>query len=192
MNRPPARSSPGRFMIAALSAATVVTGAGCANPVNRVTSDRYAETCDVAERAGDFAVAEQACYRALVNVDWGNLGPELKSQRLYNLARNKKHLEKFDEAIALLRQSLAIEEKLSGPTSLQTGRRLIELAANESQVGRWSDGADDLDRAVDIAPGYSGRERAYAKAVFELYATERSTSGEAARTGRFAAVASSL
>jgi len=35
-----------------------------------------------AEQAGDLCMAEQLCYRALVNVDWGNLGPELKSERL--------------------------------------------------------------------------------------------------------------
>ena len=55
---------------------------GCANPVNRVTSANYAEDCSVAEQNGRLDIAEEACYRALVNVDWGNLGPELKSQRL--------------------------------------------------------------------------------------------------------------
>lgn len=58
--------------------AFVLMVSGCANPLNQVTSDRYAEQCSEAERAGQLAVAEEACYRALVNVDWGNLGPLLK------------------------------------------------------------------------------------------------------------------
>lgn len=70
----------------------------CANPINRVTSDNYAETCSIAEDNGKLDVAEQACYRALVNVDLGNLGPELKSQRLYNLGRIKQRLSKYSEA----------------------------------------------------------------------------------------------
>lgn len=61
--------------------------AGCANPINRVTSDNYSEACYYAEQRGQLQEAEQACYRALVNVDLGNLGPELKSQRLYSLGR---------------------------------------------------------------------------------------------------------
>ena len=56
--------------------------AGCANPLNRVTYDRYWEQGGAAERSGQLAVAEQAYYRALVNVDIGNLGPLLKAQAL--------------------------------------------------------------------------------------------------------------
>lgn len=49
---------------------------GCASPLNQATSNRYGEECSQAERSGRLDVAEHACYRALVNVDWGNLGPE--------------------------------------------------------------------------------------------------------------------
>ena len=62
----------------------------CANPLNQVTSDQYSQTCVEAERKGEFAVAEEACYRALVNVDLGNLGEVEKSQKMYNLARIKR------------------------------------------------------------------------------------------------------
>jgi hypothetical protein len=43
--------------------------AGCANPINRATSDNYSESCATAERNGRAQIAEQACYRALVNVE---------------------------------------------------------------------------------------------------------------------------
>jgi hypothetical protein len=75
-------------------------------------------------------VAEEACYRSIKNVDWGNLGPELKSQRLYNLARIKRQVGKFGEAEVILKESLAVEESVSGKDSLKTARRLVELSVN--------------------------------------------------------------
>lgn len=85
--------------------------ASCANPLNLATSNRYDEACSEAETKGRLDVAEQMCYRALVNVDWGNLGPELKSDRLYNFAKIKRKLEKYEEAVSLFQQSLEIEEQ---------------------------------------------------------------------------------
>jgi len=49
---------------------------GCANPFNQATSIRYLEQCYEADKNGHLDIAEQACYRALVQVDWGNLGDE--------------------------------------------------------------------------------------------------------------------
>jgi hypothetical protein len=75
-----------KLVVMALSA--ILTA--CANPLNQATSDRYSESCTQAERNGRLDIAEQACYRALVNVDWGNLGEVEKSQKMYNLARIKR------------------------------------------------------------------------------------------------------
>ena len=123
----------------------------CANPLNRATSDNYAETCTVAESNGKLDVAEQACYRALVNVDMGNLGPELKSQRLYNLGRIKRQMSKFSEAESLFKESLQIEEKLSGPGGVKIGRRLVELSVSLAGQDKWSEGAQYLERFLPIA-----------------------------------------
>jgi hypothetical protein len=106
---------------------TAVLLVACANPLNQATSDRCAEECAAAERRGALAVAEEACYRAVKNVDWGNLGPELKSQRLYNLARIKRQVARFSEAEVILKESLALEAIVSGKDSLKTARRLVEL-----------------------------------------------------------------
>ena len=132
-------------------ASSVVFLASCANPVNRVTSDRDAETCVTAERDRRLDVAEEACYRALVNVDLGNLGPELKSQRLYNLARIKRLRSKPAEAEDLLKQSLALEEKLSSPTDPKIGQRLIELSLNLAAQNKWSEGRQYLERALPVS-----------------------------------------
>ena len=102
--------------------------ASCSNPLNQMTSDRYSQECVEAERNGRLEVAEQACYRALVNVDLGNLGDEQKSQKMYNLARIKRKVGKFDESEKLCKDSLMIEDRLSTSSKERIGRRLAELA----------------------------------------------------------------
>ncbi|MEW6562458.1 MAG: tetratricopeptide repeat protein [Pseudomonadota bacterium] len=173
---------------------TLITGAlvltGCANPLNRVTSDNYEETCIAAEQNGRLQVAEEACYRALVNVDLGNLGPKLKSQRLYNLGRIKRQLAKFSEAEQLFRESLAIEEKLSSPTDSKIGRRLIELSVSLAGQEKWSEGAQYLERALSIIPQFSGHERSYTAAVLRQFS--KHLSSQTALAERFENAATSL
>ncbi len=144
--------------------------ARCANPLNPATSNRYGDSCAEAERSGQLEAAEQACYRALVNVDWGNLGQEQKSQRLYNLARIKRQLSKFSEAEDLLKQSLAIEEKLTPPSEIRIGRRLVELSVNYAAQNRWNEGVQPLDRVLPMAKQFSGQDRAFLSLVFSEYA----------------------
>jgi hypothetical protein len=160
-----------RYLLAIPLSAVLVL-CSCANPVNRVTSDNYAETCATAERDRRLDVAEQACYRALVNVDLGNLGPELKSQRLYNLGRIKRQLSKFGEAEDLFKQSLAIEEKISPSTDPKIGRRLIELAVSLAGQSKWAEGAQYLEKAAPISSQYARAERSFAALAFAEYAKQ--------------------
>ena len=134
----------------------LVSLAGCvSNPINRTTSDNYAETCTVAEQQGNLKVAEEACYRALVNADWGNLGDELKSEKLYNLARIKRQLAKFSEAESLLQESLKIEESKSATINIKIGRRLVELSVNLAAQGKWEEGSVSLEKVMTIFNQYS-------------------------------------
>ena len=144
----------------------------CANPLNRVTSDNYTESCSIAEQNGKLDVAEQSCYRALVNVDMGNLGSELKSQRLYNLGRIKRLVGKFGEADSLFKQSIEIEETLTGPSSEKVGRRLAELAISYIYQNRISEGVPIVQRLSPIADSYSGQDRRTVGAIFYGYAEE--------------------
>lgn len=175
---------------------TILAGAlvlgGCANPINRATSDNYAETCATAEQNGRLQVAEEACYRALVNVDWGNLGPELKSQRLYNLGRIKRQLAKFSEAEQLFRESLTIEEKLSNPTDPKIGRRLVELSVSLAGQDKWSEGAQYLERALPTAHQFSGQERSYTAEVLKQYGKKLRTMNQTALAERFENTATTL
>jgi len=166
---------------------------GCANPLNRVTSDRYAEQCSTAEHKGQLGVAEEACYRALANVDMGNLGPELKSQKLYNLGRIKRQQGRFWEAEQLFKEALSIEEKLSGPTDPKIGRRLVELSVSLAAQDKWSEGAQFLERALPAANQFSGQERAYFATTLSLYAEHlRAENASSSKAANFEAAAKSM
>lgn len=159
---------------------------------NRAASDNYAETCSVAEDKGRLDVAEQACYRALVNVDLGNLGPELKSQRLYNLGRIKRQLAKFSEAEQLFRESLAIEEKLTAPSDLKIGRRLVELSVSLAGQDKWAEGAQYLERILPTANQFVGQERSYVAEVLNQFGKRLKTIGQVALAERFVSTAATL
>ena len=81
-----------------------------------------------AANRGDWIAAEESYARAAEIVVADNLGPKLESESLYNLGRIKKNLGKLNEGEEILKKSLEIEEKLSGPSSIKTGRRTVELA----------------------------------------------------------------
>ena len=165
---------------------------GCANPLNRVTSDNYAEECSIAEDKGNLIVAEEACYRAMVNVDWGNLGDQLKSERTYNLARIKRRLAKFNEAEHLLKQSLEIEERLSGPSSTKIGRRLAELSINLAAQDKWTDGTPMVERLITMADQYSGHERSFIKEILQEYSKQLHSKGNHETANLFSTKANQL
>lgn len=151
---------------------------GCvSNPLNRVTSDNYAEVCHDAEQNGNLKVAEEACYRALVNTDWGNLGDDLKSEKLYNLARIKRQLSKFDEAKSLLSQSLQIEEAKSETVNKKIGRRLVELSVNLAALDRWQEGVTAIEKVMPIANQYTGQERRFIILVLGKYGEHLGNNG---------------
>jgi len=145
---------------------------GCANPINQVTSDNYAITCSEAERAGRLDIAEQACYRALMNVDMGNLGDVQKSEELYNLGRIKRKLNKVVEAEDLFKQSLEIEEKISTNPYPKIGRRLAELAMLYGQKGEISKGVPVIERLLPVAGSFTGAEKETLSMLYYGYAQE--------------------
>jgi len=150
----------------------------CANPLNQATSDRYSQACVEAEQSRQLEVAEQACYRALVNVDWGNLDEAQKSQKMYDLARIKRHLKKSDEAEKLFKDALAIEEKLTPPSNQRIGRRLAELAIIYGERKRFEEGVTYVERLLPLADLYQGSEKKTVAAVFYVYSQKITNQGE--------------
>lgn len=152
--------------------------AACANPLNQATSERYSQTCSEAEHNHQLEVAEQACYRALVNVDWGNLGEAQKSQKMYDLARVKRSLRKFDEAEKLFKDALAIEEKLIPSSNKKIGRRLAELAIVYMQQKRFEEGLSYVERLFPLADLYQATEKKTVATIFYVYSQEIQNQGE--------------
>ncbi len=152
-----------------LCAITVLSLAGCANPLNRATHDRYWEDGRLAERNGNLGVAEQAYYRALVNDDIGNLGPLLKAQDLYNLGRIKRRLHKFSEAEDLLKQSLILDQKILSADNLDTDRCRVELSVALAARGKWDEGSRVLEPELSRVGQFSGGERDFLLETFRVY-----------------------
>jgi hypothetical protein len=146
--------------------------AGCYNPVNEVTAGRYEQMCSEAERDGRLGEAEEACRRALINVRVGHVGPAAESQALYNLGRIKRKARKLDEAEVLLTESLKVQDTISPPDAIRTGRRLAELAALYGQTGRYKEGWPFVERLMPVGSSYSGQERAVVKFIFQMYSQE--------------------
>ncbi|MFA6061082.1 MAG: tetratricopeptide repeat protein [Gallionella sp.] len=146
--------------------------AGCYNPLNRVTADRYGQTCREAEASERLDVAEEACRRALINVRIGHLGSEAESEELYNFSRIKLQLGKQAEAEELLKESLKIQEELSPQNQAKIGRRLTNLAIVFGNLGRFKDAWPYLERLLAISDQYTGQERIVVKTLFEKYAGE--------------------
>ncbi|HLO26299.1 MAG TPA: tetratricopeptide repeat protein [Geobacteraceae bacterium] len=154
---------------AALIICAAGLSAGCANPLNQATSNRYAKPCHDAESGGRLDVAEEACYRALVNVNWGHLGNEQKSQTMYNLARIKRKVGKFEEAETLLKGSLEIEAKQPQPSNEKIGRRLAELSMVYGQMGRYQTGLPYVEKLYAFADLYQGNEKKIVSTIFYEY-----------------------
>lgn len=144
----------------------------CANPLNQATSDRYSQSCVESERNNQLDIAEDACYRALVNVGWGNLGEVQKSQKMYNLARIKRRIGKFDEAERLFKESLAIEEKQTPVSQERIGRRSAELAIIYGEQKRFEEGLPFVERLVPLADSYQGDEKRAVATIFYIYSQE--------------------
>jgi hypothetical protein len=142
---------------------------GCATPLNRVTSDRYSQTCSEAERVGNMQLAAEACYRAYINVEWGNLGPEVRSEKLYNFGRVLRKAGRYDDAKEALIRSLAEEEGLSGKNSIKSGRRMAELSATYLELNQLESGIPYLDAVLPITNQYTKNEKQFIAALLYFY-----------------------
>jgi len=102
--------------------------AGCANPINMHTAQRYFDAGMAAEREGNYQLAHENYYRAYVNTEIGHADDQRKTLAMYNLGRMKGYLCMKAEAEPMLVNSVAVEEKaLSQNGSWYTGR-LVEMA----------------------------------------------------------------
>jgi tetratricopeptide (TPR) repeat protein len=132
-------------IVAVLTLAVLVA---CANPINQKTASIYYDSAVEAEIRGDFIFAERQYDRALINARLGHSPDAGVSAAMYGLGRMKGYLCKFDEAEPLLLESLALEEKVTGPESGITTMRLFELARFYYDRGQFEKSVPYFARAI--------------------------------------------
>ena len=142
----------------------VLLTSGCENQSELTASD--AEQCKVAEEKGLIEFAETACERAWYDVESESLSPDVQSERLYNLARIKRKLNAYVEADKLIRQSLTIEETVSGSNSPAYGQRLVELSLSLVGQGKLTEGANILERVLNIVDQFSVKDKKTTANIF--------------------------
>ena len=152
---------------------TLLALTGCANPINRVTYDRYADMCSQG--------VEEGCYRAWVNTRIGALGPELESRALSNWGALLTKQKKYARAEEPLSASLNLEETLETRSDERIGRRLAELPIATGQQGKIDAGHAYMERLLPLMTIYNGHERRVVAALCILYADELRKRGEIER-----------
>lgn len=178
-----------RFILLGLIGISI---SACANPLNDITRERYAETCLELQSRGQLDAAEEACGRALINVRIGHLGPELESQELYNLARVKYQIGKVGEAESLFIESLKIQDELPKPDAVKIGRRLTQISMAMGDQKKLQEALPYVDRLTSVADQFSGRERALIKQVISEYAKQCAKVGLDAEASKLKSSADSL
>jgi len=159
----------------------------CATPL-----ERYTRNCTKAEVSEEVEVALEACRRAWINTHIGVVGSEDESIALYNLGRVLRKAGRLDPAETALKRSLTLEEGLSGPSSLKTGRRLGELCVVLSLQDRAEEGLPYLERLQAIAPQFVGQDRQFVALLFYGYAENFQSAGDSERAARLEQAASEL
>jgi hypothetical protein len=181
-----------KMLLRAISITVVLLLTGCANPINQVTMEEYAEKCRGAEQAKNFPVAVEAYRRAWINTRIGNLGPEAESMALYNLGRVQKNALMLSEAEMSLKRSLELELPLSGPMSAKVGRRVAELSTVLLGLRRTSEGVVYMVQLKLVASQYQGAERRYVAGLFYVYADELRGAGSLEKADEFVNFAQGL
>jgi len=176
--------------VSPLAVALTLLVSACENESQR--SAVYAEKCKEAERKGFLEAAEELCENAWMDVDNNRLGPEIQSQRLYDLGRIKRQSSKYAEAEPLLRQALAIEEAVSGPVSIASGLRRFELSLVMAGQDRWAEGAEILAGILETVDRFPQREKMESANTFKHYASRLRNTDQAELASLFELKATEL
>ncbi len=118
-----------KFSIVYIAGLMLVLGAaGCANPINARTADRYYQAGRRAEEAGDLTLAEKDYFRSYRNTEMGILGPAAEAAALYEWSRVAGYLGKYTEAEEGFTNTLIKIEKAKGEADKWKAPTLCELA----------------------------------------------------------------
>lgn len=163
---------------------------GCDNTAELLAKN--AEVCDVAETRGIMDTAEEYCEQALDPAKTSVLSADVRSERLFRLARIKRQLGKFAEGLELVQQSLALEETVSGADSLAVARRQLELSLLLAGLGKWTEGAEVLDKVLSKADQLDENEKASMANILRNYSRQLGNTQQSALASRFSVAANAL
>ena len=158
-----------RYFIYMLLCSALVTG--CADLRKRASLDRFSKLCSEAQKTGNIKDTAEYCYKAYKDVEWENLKPKLRSERLYNYGRILRKTGRFEDAKVALTKALDDEIYLSGASSIESRRRMAELAATYYEMGEIDDGVKYVDRLISITELHTGNDKEFIARLLYSYAS---------------------
>lgn len=156
---------------------------GCDYQSARDKFDRQIDVCSVAEDNGLLEAAVEACGAALAIAEEHSYEQSQISGLLYRLGRLERQRGRFREAEALVNRSLVFEEQSGNSGALAS--RLVELSFSLSGQGRWSDGAQALERVVPLVDYLTDKVRHEAANAFRVFSTQLDKMGYTAMAEQF-------
>lgn len=141
---------------------------GCSSGIQRTYWAANTGVASEEAKKGEYEKAE-ADYRRALQRAKNHLGQKEVSDSLYNLGSFYRRQERLPHAIAYLKESMLLEESLSGPSSERTGRRMAELAAAYLMEDNFVDGKPLAKRLQGLADKFTGNELVFINKVLETY-----------------------
>jgi len=77
----------------------------------------------------------------------------------------------------LLKTSIEIESKLSGPTDPKIGRRYAELSVNLAAQNKWNEGVPFVKGLLPMVDQYAPSEKQFIKGILLKYSENQSQAG---------------
>lgn len=142
--------------------------AGCATNIQQAYWNANTSVASQAEEKGDLRRAETEFLIAL-NRARSHLGSMEVSSSLFNLGHFYLRHGPVPTAIEYFSESLVVEEKVSGPESNRTARRLAGLADAYWRERNFKEGRPVAQRLSPLASTFSGSDRAYIDQLLEVY-----------------------
>lgn len=178
--------------IAALSLFLLMVA--CANPLNKVTYQRYLEMGAKAQREADAITAEIAYSRALGNVYIGNLGPEREAEALFNLGSLERVNGKLDLALQHLLKSLELDTNTNKASAVLLKSTMGEIAITYYDMNQIEEGANYLDNlyTLDKFNYRTEQSKKFILSLFSDYAVKFESLGNIDKSERYRKISTGL
>ncbi len=138
------------FPIAALFLASCVSTEPAKQSETSQPFRKHYEAGLLAESKADYRTAQREYALAYKVAEDAKLGPSAISAVTYELGRVTGYLCDYDRAHRLLRQSLEIEERVSGPYSANMSARYMELARINYDHGLYAVAIPYYERGIPL------------------------------------------